>query len=154
MPTLNFNANNVAPSAGFEAVPAGKYQAVITMSDMKPTRTGTGKYLELTFEVIEGEYQGRKLWARLNLENQNQKAVAIAQGELSAICHAVDMLDLQESEQLHDLPLTISVKCVKNPETGEMTNEIKSYAAPENATPARKAQTSPQPGNANGPWAR
>lgn len=37
MSTLNFNANEVEPSIGFDAIPAGKYQAVITDSEMKDT---------------------------------------------------------------------------------------------------------------------
>ena len=32
MATLNFNANEVEPNVGMEAVPAGKYIAVITES--------------------------------------------------------------------------------------------------------------------------
>ena len=35
MPALTFNANNVAPSTGFDAIPAGKYQAVISQSSIK-----------------------------------------------------------------------------------------------------------------------
>ncbi len=65
----NFNANNVEPQTEFDAIPAGKYLAVITSSEMKPTKSGNGAYLELTFDVIEGEFKGRKLWARLNLDN-------------------------------------------------------------------------------------
>ena len=155
MPTLNFNANNVAPSTGFEAIPAGKYQAVITASDMKPTRNGTGKYLELTFEIIEGEFKGRKVWARLNLENPNAKTVAIAQGELSAICHAVNVLELRDSEQLHNLPMTITVKCVANAGSGEMTNEVKGYAAPMGASPVEQTRTpTPPPASDPAPWSR
>ena len=40
MATINFNANEVEPSVGFEAIPAGNYQAVIVDSDMKPNNTG------------------------------------------------------------------------------------------------------------------
>jgi len=36
---------------------------------MKPTKTGSGTYLELTFQVIEGQYKNRLLWSRLNLSN-------------------------------------------------------------------------------------
>ena len=72
MPALTFNANNVAPSTGFDAIPAGKYQAVISQSSIKATRNGSGSYLELTFEIIDGEYKGRKLWSRLNIENPSQ----------------------------------------------------------------------------------
>ena len=42
MPALTFNANNVAPSTGFDAIPAGKYQAVISQSSIKATRNGAG----------------------------------------------------------------------------------------------------------------
>jgi hypothetical protein len=88
MPALNFNANEVEPSVGFEPIPNGKYQAVIAESGFKSTKSGNGRYLELEFEVIEGEHKGRKLWARLNLENPNSTAVEIARAELSAICSA------------------------------------------------------------------
>ena len=42
MSTINFNANEVEPSTGYDPIPAGKYQAVITESEMKPTKTETG----------------------------------------------------------------------------------------------------------------
>ena len=82
-----FDANQVKPTTDFVPLPAGKYLAVIVESEFKPTKSGNGSYLELTFEVIDGEHKGRKLWARLNLDNPNPTAVEIARAELSAICH-------------------------------------------------------------------
>ena len=93
MADLNgFDANNVEPAAAFDPIPAGKYLAVITDSEMKPNKAGTGSYLQLTFQIIEGEYKNRLLWARLNLDNPNATAVQIARAELSAICRAVGVL--------------------------------------------------------------
>ena len=43
MSTINFNANEVEPSTGYDPIPAGKFQAVITESEMKPTRPGNGQ---------------------------------------------------------------------------------------------------------------
>ncbi len=129
MPALNFNANEVEPSVGFEPIPNGKYQAVIAESGFKSTKSGNGRYLELEFEVIEGEHKGRKLWARLNLENPNSTAVEIARAELSAICRAVNVMQPKDSAELHNLPLEDSVVCKKRPDTDEITNEIKGYAA-------------------------
>lgn len=111
MSTINFNANEVEPSTGYDPIPAGKYQAVITESEMKPTKTGNGQYLQLEFEIIEGEYKNRKVWARLNLENANADAVRIARADLSAICRAVNVLQPRDSVELHNLPLTITVRC-------------------------------------------
>ena len=86
MATLNFNANEVEPSRELDPIPAGKYVAVIVDSEMKDTRAGTGRYLQLEFEITDGEYAGRKLWARLNIENQKAEAVRMARADLSAIC--------------------------------------------------------------------
>lgn len=151
MSTLNFNATEVEPSAGFDVIPAGKYNAVISDSEMKDTRSGTGRYLQLEFEIIDGEFKNRKLWARLNLENPNADAVRMARADLSAICRAVNVLTPRDSLELHNLPLVITVRCKKN-QDDEMTNEIKGYAPKASA----KASTSaPQTGaDNNPPWAR
>jgi hypothetical protein len=134
MATLKgFNANDVDPATDFEAIPAGKYLAVIIESEVKPNKSGTGSYLQLTFQVIDGEYKNRFLWARLNLDNPNATAVKIARAELSAICRAVGVMAPGDSVELHDLPLVISVKCKKRADTGEITNEIKGYAKKEAA---------------------
>ena len=37
-------------------------------SEMKPTRDGYGEYLSLTLQVIEGQYENRLVFARLNLK--------------------------------------------------------------------------------------
>jgi hypothetical protein len=133
---LGFDATDVQPSRDFEPVPAGKYLSVITDSEMMPTKAGTGHYLQLTFQLIDGEYQNRVLWARLNLDNPNQAAVEIAQAELSAICRAVGVLQPRDSCELHNLPLVITVKCRKREDSGEIANEIKGYSKKDQPAPA------------------
>ena len=149
MATLDFNAHEVDPAVALEAVPAGKYNAVITESGFKQTKSGNGHFLELTFEIIEGEFKGRKVWARLNLDNPNQQAVQIARGELSAICRAVNVMQPKDSVELHNLPLEISVKCKKRDDSDELSNEIKGYAAKGSSSspsaPAEQAQTNTAP---------
>lgn len=146
-----FDANQVEPSSDFEPIPAGKYLAVITESEMKANKANTGHYLQLTFQVTDGPYKGRNLWARLNLDNPNSTAVQIARAELSAICRAVGVLAPNDSVELHDLPLVIQVKCVKRADTGELTNEIKGYSKKETPAPATAAQPS---ANNTPPWRR
>jgi len=153
MSTLNFDANTVEPSTGFDPIPAGKYPVVIVESEMKPTKSGTGRYLELTFEVIDGEYRGRKVWARLNLENPNATAVEIARAELSAICRAVNVMQPRDSVELHNLPLVVTVRCKKNPDTDEITNEVKGYAARDTAGAAASG-VKPGTGTNVPPWQR
>lgn len=150
MATLKgFNANDVEPTSDFDPVPAGKYSAVITDSEVKANKTGTGSFLQLTFQIIDGEFKNRFLWARLNLDNPNATAVKIARAELSAICRAVGVMAPNDSVELHDLPLVISVKCRKRPDTGEITNEIKGYAKKEGLSGKPVQATTDTP-----PWRR
>ena len=146
-----FDANSVEPASDFEPIPAGKYEAVITESEMKPTKAGTGNYLQLTYQITEGPYQNRLLWARLNLDNPNETARKIAQGELSAICRAVGVLAPNDSVELHNLPLVIHVRCKKRSDTGEIVNEVKGYSKKE--TPAVVANATPAGVNTP-PWKR
>ena len=123
---------------------------MITDSEMKPTRNGDGRYLQLTFQILERPYKNRFVWARLNLHNANETAVKIVRAELSAICRAVGVMTPKDSCELHNLPLVITVKCKKRPDTGEITNEIKGYS-PKTAleTSAKPATGKPTP-----PWKR
>lgn len=131
MATLNFDAAAVEPqpTQSFEALPTGRYEAMIVDSEMKTTKAGTGQYLQLTFDILGPKHIGRKVWARLNLSNPNKTAEEIAQRELSAICHCLGLERVEESEELHDIPLLIDVGQEKNTQTGDMTNRIKGYAA-------------------------
>jgi len=147
----NFNANEVEPNTSFDPIPAGKYLAAITASEMKATKNGQGSYLQLTFTLLEGEYKNRLLWARLNLNNPNATAVKIARSELSAICHAVGVMQPKDSVELHNLPLVITVKLKKREDTGELTNEIKGYE-PKSAA-AGRPQQAPAADNTP-PWKR
>ena len=130
MATLNFDANAIQPDTSFEPIPAGWYNAIIDESEMKPTRDGSGAYLALRFNIIDGQYAGRKVFTRLNLRNQNPVAQDIAQKQLSSICHAVNVLNVQDSSQLHALPMQIRVKVTNDP-TGQYdpSNEISGYKA-------------------------
>jgi len=56
-----FDANEVEPTTDFDPIPAGKYEAVITESEVKPNKANTGSYLQFTFQILEGEYKGRFL---------------------------------------------------------------------------------------------
>ena len=123
-----FDANTVEPNADFDPIPAGKYLAVITESEMKANKAGTGSYLQFTFEIIDGEHKGRVLWARLNLNHPNATAVRIAQAELSALCRALSVPTPNDSTDLHDLPLVIHVKCKRRTDSDEIQNEIRGYA--------------------------
>jgi len=121
-----FDATGIEPTTDFEVIPAGRYTAEITNSEMRPNSKQTGEYLWLEFTVLDGPFGGRKLWAQLNLDNPSQQAVEIAQRELSAICHAVGKLRVQDSIELHGIPMEIGVKIKNDAEYGPQ-NILRSF---------------------------
>ena len=134
-----FNAAEVEPNTGFDPLPAGEYNACIVGSDMKTTKNGSGEYLNLEISILDGTYQNRRLFDKLNLKNSNETAVQIARATLSSICRAVGILEPNDSSELHMKPFRISVGVRKREDTGEMENRIKGYK-PRSAQPV----TSPQ----------
>ena len=144
MAQLNFNAEGVDPNVGFEPIPAGDYTAMITESEIKPTKAGTGAYLQLVWEIVDGVYQGRKLWQRINVQNQSQQAEEIGQRQLSNICHAVNMLQVQDSAELHNRPAIVKVKFVPADGQYNAKNEITSCESLQGAVQQPQQVTQPQ----------
>jgi len=144
MAQLNFNAATVQPAAALDPIPSGWYNAQIVGSEMKPTSAGDGAFLALEIQVMDGPYAGRKVYDRLNLQNKNPVAVEIAYKQLSAICHAVNVIQVQDSQQLHGRPLQVKVS-LRPASTGEdgksydANNEVKGYKAIENGGAAMPA---------------
>lgn len=149
MAQLNFDANNVEPSESFDVLPKGKYLCMAVASQIKPTKSGTGEYLEITFEVLDGHGKGRKIWERLNIRNANKKAEEISQRALSALCRAVGVLNLQDTDQLHNIPVMLEVD-IEEREGYSPQNRVKGYissgsSAPVASSPALRQAAVPAP---------
>ncbi|HOI56696.1 MAG TPA: DUF669 domain-containing protein [Phycisphaerae bacterium] len=152
MANLNgFDANTVEPSSSFDPLPAGKYLAAVTGTEMKPTKDGTGSYLNIEMTILEGPLKDRKVWDRLCLNHPNAQTVKIARGNLSALCRAVGVMQPRDSVELHNIPLVVTVKLKKREDTGELTNEVRGYAKKDAAVskPQQAAPTDNTP-----PWRR
>lgn len=152
-----FDATGVAPAQTFELLPPGSYKAQIVDSELRVTRNGTGKFLWIMLDILEGPYRGRKLFDQLNLVNPNPITVEMAQRTLSSICHAVGQLQVTDSEQLHLKPMTIAVSIEPAKNGYGERNRIR-YLVPksEEASAAQPATPAPlsTPRPLSAPWAR
>lgn len=157
-----FDATNVKPAEAFDPLPPGEYKAMVVDSDVKETKAQNGNYLKLRWQILEGEFSNRVVFQNLNLDNPEPKAVEIAQRELSAICHAVGKLKIQDSQELHNIPVYIKVKI--RPAKGDFpaSNDIAGVksvneSAPIPAPAPQSAQATVQataPAAPVAPWAR
>jgi hypothetical protein len=148
MAELHFDATSVEPDNGIETVPAGWYNASIDESSNKPTKDGVNSYTQFRFNILDGQYKGRKLFARFNLKHTNAQTSEIAQRQLSALCHAAQVLQLSDTQQLHNVPMKVKVT-IKKDEGYEPSNEIRSFKnineVVDGSAPASTAVGAPPP---------
>ncbi len=159
---------NAEAQQDFAPIPSGKYLAQIVDSDLKPTKKNDGHFLELTYEIVEGDYKNRKVWARINLDNPNPKTVEIGNRQFSSVRQATGVLNPRDSQELHYKPHLIRVEFIPAGTTqknGYVTerdaNEIKGWEAVEgglgnvpSAAPSAAAATAASPSSAMPPWKR
>jgi hypothetical protein len=153
-----FDATTVEPNSGYEVLPPGNYLLQIVQSEMRSTRDGSGQYLFLELDVLDGQYAGRKLFDRIHLVNANPEAVQIAQRTLSSICRAAGKMQVNNSEQLHFIPMRASVR-VRPPKGNYGESNTIRYlpreAAEVVAAPTtRPVATASPPADARLPWQR
>lgn len=111
----------------FSAIPAGEYVGQIVKSEFKDTKAKTGKYLNLQIKILEGEYKGRIIFELLNLINPNPVAVEIANKALNSICVACGLVGVEDSDELHGIPMGLKVKINPANDNYPASNGIANY---------------------------
>lgn len=162
----SFDASQFEPSQGGGAHPVGKFPAVISNTQIKPTKSGDGGLFEVEFSTQAGNIANR-----YNLWNKEPKAVEIAQKQLSALCYATGIFKLDfknDAAVLRGAKLIIEVDHQKNKD-GTPSNYVevkkvydlngnepgRSSPAPQPATQQAQQptqQAAPAPSNGNGGW--
>jgi hypothetical protein len=156
MAQFDFDASTVAPQASTGPVPAGTYLAQVIESDIKDLASGNGKGLKLTFEIIDGQYKGRRIWENLNIQHTNEDSQRIAQSQLSALCHAIGVIKLRDTAALHMKPVNIKVTVREAEGKYQASNNVKGYesAGPVALTQAAEAPSAPAPASKAPAWAK
>jgi len=126
----------------YTTIPAGVYNATIIDSDLRPTKAAKdeqGEFLQiheysayllaLTFRISGGEHANSVVMEFINLKNKNASATEIGQRQLGDLCRACGKKVINDTQELHGIPLTIQVAEEESKRGGEMRNVIKSYVA-------------------------
>ena len=145
MAQFNFDASQVAPQQSSGPLPAGVYLAHIVESDVQPLKSGNGEGLKLTFEIIDGQFKGRKVWENLNIRHTSEDTQRIAQSQLSALCHAVNVIKLMDTAALHFKPVRINVTVREAVGQYKASNNIKGYEAAGGGISAPATAPTPAP---------
>lgn len=117
-------------AVSFEALPVGEYEAEILDTDVGPTKTNSGIILKVTWRVISGEFENRRIWQNLNIQNDSAQAQKIGQGQLKQICEAAGYNEhMEDSEVMHGWQARIIVGMGKAQNGYEAKPEVKSVKA-------------------------
>ncbi len=136
----------------FGTIPAGWYPVEIESAELKQTKRGDGYYLNIRFNIIGEQYNGRKLFDRINLQNPNQKATEIGQAQLATLAKACGLPVVKDSDELLGKTCEARVKVTQDEQYGE-DNEVTTYRAtgegqqgntPSQAPQQSQAQDQPQ----------
>lgn len=112
----------------FNLIPAGWYEAQIEKAELCQSKKG-GEYIKLMFSITGPTHANRKLFANLNVKNDNPKAEEIGRRSLGEIMRAIGISRMIDTDELINNTIEIKVSCRINNWQGEKKEEnvIKAY---------------------------
>ena len=152
-----FNAAEVEPSEeAYDLIPNGNYRCGIVGCERKHTRQGTGEYIAVRLDILDGPMKGRKLFHNINFINKNPDATRIGCAELSSLCRAVGIMTPQDCNEFINKIVNVKVTTKKNKKSGEMENRIDYPDGSKKSNSSTQHPTTQQPqqpqGGAAGVW--
>jgi hypothetical protein len=134
----------------YEVVPAGWYVAQITDAEVKQTKSGTGEYIKIRYDIQGPTSQGRVVFGNLNVKNANPAAEKIGRQQLGDIMRSVGLSAVTDTDQLLGTTMQIKIDIRESEQYGP-SNEVKAWKAlaagmappPAVKPPASNAKTAP-----------
>ncbi len=140
-----FSVDQLPESGSYDLLPAGWYNAKIHSADLKPTKSGDGKYIALRFDITGPERQGRVVFTNININNKNPAAEDIGRRQLGEIMRSANLAKIQDTDQLIGIELKIKVGIQKSEQYGD-SNTVSGYKAIDGAMASLPAASKPNGG--------
>lgn len=87
------NSTQSTPNNGekkvYLPIPKAAYTVKMTKCTEKATKAGNGAYLDVTFEVVEGDHSKRLIFEKFMIDHPSEKVVQIGEERLSKFLKAV-----------------------------------------------------------------
>lgn len=126
----------------FSPLPVGEYLSVISECELRDTNDGTGKYLSLKWQVIEGDYEGRIFFENINIQNKSEKATQIGLSMLGEISKCI-MKKINSTEDLVDGICVVSLGIQPASGQFEASNKVKKHSMYEGYKNEKEQNTEP-----------
>jgi hypothetical protein len=147
-----YSADQMPEGRGeFDPLPAGWYSATIADANLKETKSGTGKYIAVRYDITGPTHEGRVVFGNINIKNDNVKAEEIGRQQLGEIMRAIGLASVRDTDQLLGGNLQIKL-AIKTDDYGTK-NEVKGFKAVSGSSAPKPQQPTPTTG-AKPPWAK
>jgi hypothetical protein len=96
----------VEEGSHFELLPIGTYVAQVAEATVSQPKSGDGWQVNLSWQITEGEFEGRLVWQRITFQHSSAQATVIGRRQFKDLCDAVGV-----SEQVTDVSVFQFVPC-------------------------------------------
>ena len=139
---MEINVQDRQPGSGnFDPLPPGWYDATISISELRPTNDGTGKYIYVQYDITGPTHQGRVVFGRMNIQNKSPAAEKIGRENVMDIASAIGIPRVTDSDQLIGgrLSIKLSISPARTDQntgkTYDASNDVKGYKSINGSAP-------------------
>lgn len=149
---VEYSVDSLPVSEGsYEPIPAGWYTASIKSAELRQTKSGTGQYIAVRYDIQGQSHSGRVIFGNINIKNANPKAEEIGRQQLGEVMRAIGLDKVRDTDQLIGGTLQIKVD-ISHQEGYEPRNEVRAYRAVSGGSaPVPVSEAS---GKSAPPWAK
>ena len=123
----------------FDLIPIAIYVAQVIEACVVPAQTdkGPSHYIELTWQITEGEYENRFVWQRITFLHSNAQATMIGRKQFKDLCIATGISEqVADVEVFKFIPCEIKVGIEKDkqgcyPDKNKVSRRLAARAGPE-----------------------
>jgi hypothetical protein len=145
MARFDFDVSDYEAPTDFEIIPEGtEVRMKCTEAEDKETSTG-GEMVACTFQIVEGEHKGRKIWTNFNIVNKSEKAQNFGRRMLSGWARACGKPNAKSTDELLEKTFWCKLGIEKGTGQYKDKNVIASYLMPEGTVTAPKPDSVEKP---------
>lgn len=162
---------NAPPDDGYTLIPKGTWvPVVLDKSEIKETKKihpdghPMGRYISAEFVVIDGPYEGRRIFENINFENRNPEPASngkgtkgeqtekIAERFLSSLAVAIGVLRFSDTSELEGQPTMAKLSIEEGRGDFPAKNKITEFKARDGASAPGGADVKPAATKPVAPW--
>lgn len=138
----------------FEPLPAGWYTATIGSAWVGTTKSGTGQYIAVRYNITGPTHAGRVVYGNLNIRNESGTAERIGLAQFGELMKSLGLRAISDSDELIGGDVQIKLSIREKPGY-EPSNDVRAFKPVDGGGWVERAAEKPAGnGRVSPPWAK